>query len=140
MPWFPRFKSDLGRKGRNMAEHRPHPANVPGDFYVEEGCCIMCTVPFGEAPELFGVAQDPKGDPHCYVKRQPASAVELDQMVNAIQYAETQCIRYRGTEKRIQLRLLEVGQGIVCDGLPPELQQEADRQEAERLARWRDLL
>jgi hypothetical protein len=33
-----------------MADHQPHPANVPGDFYVEDGCCTMCEVPFAEAP------------------------------------------------------------------------------------------
>ena len=46
-----------------MSEHKPHPANVPGDFYVEDGCCTMCLVPFTEAPELFGECQDPKGYP-----------------------------------------------------------------------------
>ena len=120
-----------------MAEHRPHPANVPGDFYVEDGCCTMCEVPFAEAPGLFGVTQDPKGYPHCYVQRQPGSPAELDQMVSAIRCAELECIRYRGTDRRIQLRLVEVGQGAICDGLPQELQQEANRQEAERQPWWR---
>ena len=33
-----------------MEEHTPNPANVPGDFYVQDGCCTMCEVPFAEAP------------------------------------------------------------------------------------------
>lgn len=103
-----------------MSERIPHPANVPGDFYVEDGCCTMCEVPFAEAAALFGTAQDPKGYPHCYVKRQPESPTELAQMVSAIRCAELQCIRYRGTDRLIQLRLVEIREGAVCDSLPPD--------------------
>jgi hypothetical protein len=42
----------------------------------------MCEVPFAEAPDLFGSVQDPKGYTHCYVKRQPETPDELDQMVS----------------------------------------------------------
>ena len=120
-----------------MEERTPNPANVPGDFYVEDGCCTMCEVPFTEAPDLFGTFQDPKGYESCYVKRQPESPAELDQMVSAIRFAELKCIRYRGTEQLIQLRLIGDGAGGICDGLPPELQQEVDRREAERQRRCR---
>src|SRR5439155_2532467 len=92
---------------RTMAEHRPHPANVPGDYYVEDGCCTMCLVPFTEAPELFGECQDPKGYPHCFVKRQPETPDELTKMLSTIRCAELMCIRYRGTDRRIQLKLVE---------------------------------
>jgi hypothetical protein len=121
-----------------MAIHILHPANVPGDFYVEDGCCTMCEVPFTVAPDLFGTCQDPKGYPHCFVKRQPDSPAELDQMISAIRYAELQCIRYRGSDRLIQLRLIEVDEGIICDGLPPDLQREADRREAARQKRWQE--
>jgi hypothetical protein len=67
---------------RGVADHIPHSANVPGDFYVEDGCCTMCEVPFAEAPDLFGSVQDPRGYTHCYVKRQPETPDELDQMVS----------------------------------------------------------
>jgi hypothetical protein len=40
-----------------VAEHKPHAANVAGAFYVEDGCCTMCEVPFAEAPELFGTSK-----------------------------------------------------------------------------------
>jgi hypothetical protein len=82
----------------------------------------MCEVPFAEAPGLFGTSQDPKGYPHCFVKRQPESPIELEQMVRAIRCAELQCIRYRGTDRLLQLRLVEMGEGAVCDRLPPDLQ------------------
>ena len=98
-----------------MAERKPHPANVPGDFYVEDGCCTMCLVPFAEAPELFGACMDPKGYQHCYVKQQPETTEALGHMFGAIQGAELRCIRYRGTDRIIQLRLVELGEGAVCD-------------------------
>lgn len=121
-----------------MAQHIPHPANVPGDFYVEAGCCTMCMVPFTEAPNHFGTVQDPQGYPHCYIKRQPESPAELDQMASAIRCAELQCIRYRGSDRAIQLRLIGDGEGVICDGLPPDLQMEADRSEAERQRRCQE--
>ena len=123
---------------RGVPEHTPHPANLPGDFYVEDGCCTMCEVPFAEAPDLFGTAQDPKGYPHCFVKRQPETPAELDQMVSTIRCAELQCIRYRGSDRLIQLRLIGDGEGVICDGLPPDLQPEADRREAERQRQWQE--
>jgi hypothetical protein len=116
-----------------MAKHQPHPANVPGDFYVEDGCCTMCEVPFAEAPELFGTVQDPKGYPHCFVKRQPESPVELEQMLSAVRCAELKCIRYRGSDRVLQLRLIGDGEGEICDGLPADLQPPSFRQ---RLWRW----
>ena len=98
-----------------MNPHTPHPANVPGDFYVGDGCCTMCEVPFTEAPGLFGTIQDPKGYAHCYVKRQPESPDEIEQMISAIRCAETQCIRYRGSDQLIRLRLIQDGESAVCD-------------------------
>jgi hypothetical protein len=99
-------------------QHKPHPANVSGDFYVEDGCCTMCEVPFAEAPNLFGTCQDPNGYPHCYVKRQPETLAELEQMVSAIRCAELECIRYRGRDKVILDRLVQVGQRGICDEWP----------------------
>lgn len=132
-----------------MTEHKPHPANVPGDFYVEDGCCTMCGVPFVEAPDLFGTCQDPGGYPHCFVKRQPELPSELDRMVSAIQCAELNCIRYRGSDRLIQLRLVEAGEAEICDSLPPDGEQRSEqvleaqrRQRAasssvgSRLSRW----
>jgi hypothetical protein len=113
-----------------MAEHKPHPANVPGDFCVEDGCCTMCEVPFAEAAELFGTGHEPY--PHCFVKRQPTTPHELTKMLNAIRCAELRCIRYRGTDRRIQLELVETEDGFVCDHFPGDLQQRVDEQEEAR--------
>jgi hypothetical protein len=49
------------------------------------------------------------------------------------------CIRYHGTEGLIELDLIDANSGIVCDNLPPALQQQADEQEADRkrfMAEW----
>jgi hypothetical protein len=111
---------------------KPHPANVPGDFYVEDGCCTMCEAPFGEAPGLFGVVQDAQGYSHCHIQRQPQTSEEYEQMVMAIRVAEFRCIRYCGTDRLVQLRLIEVDEGEACDGLPPDLQQAVHRRKQER--------
>jgi hypothetical protein len=48
--------------------------NAPGDFFVEDGCCISCTAPEHEAPELMAhdedhplaATADPLGGPLIY--------------------------------------------------------------------------
>jgi hypothetical protein len=94
---------------------RPHQSNAPGPFYVVDGCCTACNVPFVEAPGLF--AYD--GTNHCYVKRQPASKVELNHMLRAVWVAELQCIRYRGQDPEVLRRLGELGEPQLCDIPPP---------------------
>ena len=70
----------------------PHPANVPGQFYVEQNCCITCGVPEDIAPDLFGWVE---GESHCYVKKQPETPAEFDQMREAMCSSEADCIRAR---------------------------------------------
>src|SRR3954468_13491385 len=111
-----------------MVKRKPHPANVPGDFYVEDGCCTMCEVPFTFAPELFGEYQDPRGYAHCYVKRQPQTPSELSSMLDVIQCAELDCIRYRGRDCQIQLKLVDRDSGSVCDSLALDLRERVDAQ------------
>jgi hypothetical protein len=109
-----------------MAEARPHPANVPGDYFVEDGCCLTCEAPLGWAPDLFAWSFDSQGHPHCYIKRQPQTSCEQDRMFDAIRHAEAGCIRYRGRDRAIQERLVEAGEGPICVDLPAELQQRSD--------------
>jgi hypothetical protein len=94
---------------------RPHPSNAPGPFYVVDGCCTACDVPFAEAPGHF--AYD--GKHHCYVKRQPATKEELNRMLRAVWAAELQCIRYRGEDPDVRRRLGELGEPHLCDVAPP---------------------
>jgi hypothetical protein len=94
---------------------KPHPRNVDGPFYVEDQCCTACGVPDDCAPGFFAWE-----DLHCYVSRQPATAEELEQMLDALQSAELDCIRYRGDDVAILRRLTENGLGECCDLPPPQ--------------------
>lgn len=96
----------------------PHPANVPGDFYVEEGCCITCGVPMEEAPEIFAWAGGPDFS-HCVVAHQPHAARAVDRTLNAMLSSEVDCIRYRGADRDIVRRIVEMGNQDQCDRLPP---------------------
>ncbi|MBL8851989.1 MAG: hypothetical protein JNG89_20115 [Planctomycetaceae bacterium] len=119
-----------------MSELKPHAANVPGDFYVEDGCCAMCDVPFTFAPDLFGEFQNSQGSRHCYVKRQPQTPSELSSMLDVIQCAELECIRYRGGDRQIQLDLVDREVGNVCDNLAPDLQERVDALMLKRNRPW----
>jgi hypothetical protein len=104
-----------------MNEPKPHPSSVPGDYFVEDGCCLTCEVPFVDAPGLFAWAHSADGDPHCYVKKQPETTEEQEQMFAAVLHAEAGCIRYRGCDRAIQERLVEAGEGPICVDLPDDL-------------------
>lgn len=113
--------------------HVPYPSNVPGDFYVEEGCCTLCEVPLAEVPDLFGVAETPYT--HCYVKRQPQTPSELGRMIRTVHAADLRCIRYRGTDRRIQLQLIEENDDV-CDELPNDLRQQVERRRRAKHRPW----
>ncbi len=90
---------------------KPHKDNVPGPFYVCDGCCTACDVPFDLTPEMF--AYD--SDNHCYVKRQPNTENELDRMIRTVLSSELECIRYRGDDKNVLRRLAESGYSHLSD-------------------------
>lgn len=111
-----------------MEEPRPHPANVPGDYFVEDGCCLTCDVPFSFAPDHFAWFLDPEGLPEgCFVKRQPRTPEEHERMFETIRHAEANCIKYRGRDRAIQERLVGAGEGPVCINLPSDLKERSDR-------------
>jgi hypothetical protein len=99
----------------------PHPANVPGPFYVEDGCCMACAVWETEAPDLLAWTED-DGQygkiPHCYVARQPETDAEFEQMMKAMEYAEADCFRVHACRPEWMQRLGEAGFGNNID--PPE--------------------
>ena len=89
-----------------------------------------------EAPDLF--EYDPDG--HCFVRKQPTTSEEVDRMIAAFKVQEVGCIRYKGTTKAIQIRLVEAGEGEQCDVLDPEFNERNATIQAERtarLAKWR---
>jgi len=91
--------------------NKPHKENAPGPFYVCDGCCTACDVPFAEAPGMF--AYDSAN--HCYVKRQPETHDELNKMLRAVHGAELECIRYRGNDTDVRRRLAESGLSHLSD-------------------------
>lgn len=108
-----------GSAGTTMTDPpKPYPKNAAGDFYVEDGCCVTCGAPMLEAPELFAWDEEEAGYPHCFVRRQPENRPEVTQMLKAIWYAETGCIRYRGADAEILSRLGAMGEPGVID-FPP---------------------
>lgn len=96
-------------------KYKAHPKNVPGPFYVVNGCCTACGVPDVLAPDLFAYDQDN----HCFVKRQPATAADLESALDVIVGQELGCIRYHGSEDDVLRRLAEVGEANQCDVAPP---------------------
>jgi hypothetical protein len=96
-----------------MATKIAHPLNAPGDFYVEDGCCTSCALPFTEAPGHFKYDESD----HCYVCKQPSSATDEDNMINAVSVSEVGCIRYAGSDLEILRKLVSVNAREQCDSL-----------------------
>jgi ferredoxin len=113
-----------------MTKRIAHTANVPGDFYVEDGCCLSCGMPTTVAADLF--EYDNGG--HCYVRKQPIAPDEIDRMVSAFQVQDVGCIRYKGSSRIVQIRLVESGEGEQCDLLDSELKTRTHTIKAERAA------
>lgn len=88
-----------------------HPENAPGDWYVELGCGLICSVPLDIAPELFAWAHSRETGEvnHCYVKQQPRAPNEVEKMVEAAWTAEAACIRFGGRDQRVIRQLCERG-------------------------------
>ena len=100
-----------------MTKIIPHPANVPGDFYVEKGCCLSCSMPFTVAPDLFSSFDDG----HCFVSKQPTNRAEIQRMTEAFAVQDMGCIRYKGSNRIIQIKLIALGEGEQCDQLDVQI-------------------
>ena len=95
-----------------MTSPSPHSLNVPGPFYIEDGCCTSCMAAPTEAPGHIHFDDATK---HCYVAHQPSSADDFNSVVRAAWVAELSCVRYRGTEQSLLIRLAEAGLRSICD-------------------------
>lgn len=98
-----------------------HTRNAPGDFYVEDGCCTSCEIPFAEAPGHFEYA----ADGHCFVCKQPSTPEEADLMVSAAWASEVSCIRYAGNDPEILKKFIAVKEQGLCDVLQQKTEPEA---------------
>ncbi|WP_442881984.1 ferredoxin [Duganella sp. S19_KUP01_CR8] len=106
----------------------PFPENSPGPFYVEDGCCTSCGMPSTVAPGLFSYANDG----HCYVSKQPSDEKEVYQMIQAFEVQDIGCIRYRGSNRVIKIKLVALGEGDQCDRLDRDLQKLNQEIQADR--------
>src|SRR5271155_5331318 len=79
------------------------PRSAPGDFYVENSCCISCGVPQVAAPDLVGWTDAEMSQ--CYWKRQPETKEELEQAFAIFDGQELGCHRYAGSDPKIQARI-----------------------------------
>lgn len=95
----------------------PHPANVPGPFYVEDGCCLACGVWENEVSDLLAWLPDAE-IPHCYVARQPKTDADFQRMMFAMEINDVDCIRVHNCKPDWAARLREAGLGRQID--PPE--------------------
>ncbi len=94
--------------------------NAPGDFYIEKDCCITCGVMHDEAPGLiswhdFGPNEQGYVSSHCYVVRQPSTPDEIAWMLNAMNAADVDCLRYAGEDPDIIQRISDIGLAESCD-------------------------
>lgn len=105
-----------------MSNRKPHAKNVPGDFYVVDGCCTACLLPHSVAGEFFGRADEGPNpyDPnlrvtHCYVRQQPVSGDDFEKMALALEVQELDCVRYRGSDRKVIRFLKKRGLGEYVD-------------------------
>lgn len=100
-------------KHKDIPPPERYPENSIGDFYVENQVCITCGAPEAEAPDLIEHSKLEYG--HCYFKKQPTTADELDRAINAMQVSCIAGIRYGGKDKAILKRLCDLGLEAECD-------------------------
>jgi len=118
-----------------MSSRIPVPENVPGDFYVENNCCLRCEVPMAEAPEHFEFSEQ-----SCYVCKQPQTPEEIERMTKAMQVQELECIRYKGNQREVQIKLVAMGAGACCDDLPVDLGSPPPKASAPARKHWASAL
>jgi hypothetical protein len=94
-----------------MQQQRRYPLNAAGDFYVADGMCIACAAPEHEAPDLMAHDLAADGIYHCYFKRQPETAEELERAVMAVAVGCCGAVRYGGTNPTILHRLAAYERG-----------------------------
>lgn len=74
-------------------------------------------MPFTVADDLF----ESSPDGHCYVSKQPSNAREMHRMIQAFEVQDVGCIRYKGSNRVIQIRLVAAGEAEQCDHLHRDL-------------------
>jgi hypothetical protein len=83
-----------------MPKRKAYPENALGPFYVEDDLCIQCGNPEAVAPRVVG-----SNEHHCYFKKQPQSAAELEEAIKAVNHCCCGAYRYAGSDPEIIARL-----------------------------------
>ena len=81
------------------------PKNVEGAFFVVNGECIACVAPEHEAPDLMGFDQDAH---HCYFKKQPVRAEEIERATRAVWVSCCGAVQYSGNDPAVHRRIAEL--------------------------------
>ena len=96
------------------------PRNVPGPFYVQKDCCMLCYLAVDSAPELLAPPECHYGEwQGCRFKRQPQTSEEIDRAIKAMWVSEIAALRYSGSDPAILKRLCDLGLRSQCDVLEP---------------------
>jgi hypothetical protein len=96
-----------------MSTRKAFHRNAPGDFYVEDQCCIVCRAPEQQAPELM--SHDSGKYEHCYFKRQPQTPEETEHAIMAVRVGCCGAVRYGGSDPAIIARLSKYRSKEACD-------------------------
>ena len=100
----------------NVATRIPFALNVPGDFYVEDGCCVGCAVPFEEAPGHFSSksSKEPAATAMCVCNREtgtkPLTWSEQSPSLRSVAFDTVAKIR----KCLLSLWPLENGSNVTC--------------------------
>jgi hypothetical protein len=95
-----------------------YPENAPGAFYVQKDLCIACRAPESVAPDLIGFFVDASGTnriSHCYFRKQPKTAEELDRAIKAMQVSCCGAYRYAGADLDVKEKLKLAGEDAAID-------------------------
>jgi len=102
------------------------PDCAPGPFYVKKGACILCALPPNIAPQnftwsasTFRRACGEDCPTHCRIERQPQTAEELDQVIEAACGSCVEAIRYCGADPKILARFRDLSYERLCDAMAP---------------------
>ena len=108
---------------RGAEGHSPHPENAAGPFYSDDGGCVSCGAPHGEAPQLVSWHEERCGSVtyhHCIFARQPSTADEVELAIQAMEVSCVENLRYRGNDEGILAKLRALRLEHLCDALDPQ--------------------
>jgi len=78
---------------------------VAEDFYVETQECMVCGAPPVAAPNLMGFDENGTEYLHCYFKRQPNNAFEVEEAIAAINASCCGAVQYRGNDRSVIVKI-----------------------------------